>query len=515
MGHGRDREMLRGRKDNEKTVVHSQGLRQLAPETSIETPPLGGFCPYWTKQGGQIWVADCLNSILDTVPGESRPIDPVAVLELLQFNYMLGDRTLVDGIKRMPWRSRLTCDGKLIRRPPIPHGSECAPPKQAAQILQALLSEELRSATQDHQRVFVLLSGGLDSRIVAGILKKTESQINAPIVAVTWGQPLSRDVVYARRIAAWYGWQFIHIPYGPDLVWNNIETGALWGGSEVAGIHLHGTGWFQNTEKHDIAVAASFGDSIGRAEYSAIHLSKLELRPIANRHLLFYPSLASSTVGAAENDRRLAWEAQTSKEDWVLNELDMQENYMRRMICHAMDPIRQYCDLHQAFTSDQVVRFMWSLAPHCRVDEIYHRLLENLDPRLYSLPWPRTGRAPDGTHEKNEALQMEYHQLGKWLRRDLRPRLEELLFSDGLVELGLFDKQAIYRLWKRFLAEPETRLGSAEDVVKLASIELTRRYYGIQPHCGHRSWQDMLSDTAVNGLNAAKKWGKRIARMAR
>jgi asparagine synthase (glutamine-hydrolysing) len=492
-------------------------LHALNSSESIQTGQFGGFCPYWTVVDGQVLVADTAEEIILALPEGKRVIDPVAVLELLQFNYMLGNRTLVQGVQRMPWRATLRGDGVVGRRPPLPHANRYVSPQDVAQTLRELLEEELYNITRNYQRVFLLLSGGLDSRVVAGVLKKIEPQLQAQIACVTWGHPESRDVVYARRIASWYDWGFFHVPYDHELGWSNILRGAIWGGSEATGIHLHGMEWFRNVQPEDLVIASSFGDSVGRAEFGSVHVKKLSLALLQNPGRLLHPSLIriNDLLTLAEKDRETAWQGEQTAPDWVRCELDMQENYMRRMLCHPMDYIRQFCSLHQAFTSDEVVSYMWSLSPDCRTDEIYHQLLKDLDFRLYSLPWARTGVAPNGTIDPDPKLRKEYHEWGKWLRHDLRPRLEPLVFSPGLNELGLFYGPAIRYTWDRFLAEPDDRLGTGENVVKLCSIELSHRHFKIRPCRNPTYWQDVISDIVWRGLRQPRSIGSRGFRKAR
>ncbi len=453
-------------------------LKKINSSDCIETRNFGDFCPYWTLIDGQVVVADTAEEIFSAVPFEKRRVDPVAFFELLEFNYILGNRTILQGVSRMPWRSTLRGDGTLERRPPIEHGTRQVAAPESAQTLRELLEEELHIAAQQAGRIFLLLTGGLDSRVIAGVLKKIEPGIAAEIKCVTWGIPESRDVAYARRIAAWYDWEFIHVPYDSELVWSNMFRAAVWGGSEVAGLHLHAMDWFRNARPDDLVIAASFGDSIGRAEYSSHHLLACTLTPIKNSRLLIHPTLAPDMLAAAERDRATAWEMEKAPDSWIRVEHDMQENYMRRMICHAMDYIRQFCRVHQAFTSDRLVSYMWSLSPETRTDEIYCQLFRQVDGRLYSLPWARSGIAPDGTPDKNQSLKKNYHECSEWLRKNLRERIEPLFFSPGLCELNIFHTQELKRLWNAFLISSN---GHFENVMKLCSLELTRRHFNILP----------------------------------
>lgn len=485
-------------------------LRIVKKNESIQTSNFGGFSPYWTTIDGKVVTADTAEEIITALPEEKRLIDPIAVFELLQFNYILGNRTIVRGIYRMPWHSVLRGDGILEKKHPLPHLRHDATHQEAAEKLRVLLEEEIYDIVKYHRRIFLLLTGGLDSRVVAGIIKKIEHRLNTSINCITWGHAESRDVVYAKRIASMYDWNHIHVPYDHETTWENILSGAIWGGSEVAGFHLHGKSYFKKIKSDDLVIAASFGDSIGRAEFSSVHLSNLTLRPLQNTLDLIHPSLMTNCLNQAEKDRETAWYGEEESPDYVRFELDMQENYMRRMICHVMNYIRQFCSLHQAFTSDKIVLYMWSLPLMVRTDEIYFQLLKNLDTKLYSLPWARTGVAPDGSKESNAMLRKQYHEYGKWLRNELRAKLKPLVFSSGLQKLGLFYQPSIQTAWKKFISEPESQTATAQTIVKIASLEISRRYYKIKPCRKSTYWQDIISNAIRHGLKKTRLIGKHV-----
>lgn len=480
-------------------------LKRLLGEESVTTSHIGCFCPYWTVLDDEVVVSDNAPEIINCIPTPMRIIDPTAVLELLYGNYILGNRTIVRGLQRMPWRARLMSDGRIMRFMPIAHGEARVEPDSLAKKLRALLEEELWSVCRFVSRVWLLLSGGLDSRVVAGIIKRLEPSLKCSVACVTWGKSGSRDVDYARRIASRYGWDFIHVPYDAELLWLNILRASSWGGAEVAGIHLHGLDWFRSTSPNDLVIAASFGDGIGRAEYSSRHL--LNIIPTVPRNIydLVHPSLVPACVEDAKVDLESAWYGEEESPVWVKAELDMQENYMRRMICHAMDYVRQFCRLHQAFTSDKVVSYIWSISPDCRNDRTYDFLLKDLDPWLYSLPWARTGVALDGSRESDVSLTKAYHEVGQWLRGELREKIEELVFSPGLSELGVFNVPAVQRFWKRWLKEPDPENKRGEIIVKIASIELARRTFDLQPCRQPTPLRDALGHIPRLGLKGLRR----------
>lgn len=153
------------------------------------------------------------------------------------------------------------------------------------------------------------------------------------------------------------------------------------------------------------------------------------------------------------------------------------------MIGHAMDRISSFTNLHQAFTSDPVVSFMWSLCPMIRDNSIYWELFKLLDLRLREIPWARTGIAPDGiTKETNTSLLSDYHDYHGWCRNELFDRLTQHAFSGKLFDLGFLfapSWNAFYRKWKSRNAK--IGMGMVEDVVKLAQIDLAREHFRLSP----------------------------------
>jgi len=484
-------------------------IRVLKEGESVTTRNFGGFCPYYyiDDDTGQIVVGDTAEEMISSMPKHKRKIDPAACMSLFCFNWPLGDRTLIQGLQRMPWHSALGADGIIDRHRPIPHGHRLAEPVQIAEDLLSCLQEELSFYIEKYKRVWILLSGGLDSRVTAGVVRTIQSDFNADIAAISWGIEKSRDVVYAKQIAKKYGWEWHHLPYDEELLWNNLSIAAEWGGAEVAGVHLHAIHKLDKfVGPDDLVIASSWGDSIGRAEFSGRHLINTSLRPIINKHLLIHRSIVGECLRLAESDRKLAWASEPDCSNHIITELDAQENYMRRMISHAMNYVMRFCHLEQSFTSDKCVSTMWSYSPICRQTEVYFRLFEKLDPFLFNLPWARTGIAPSGTREKNMELETSYHKWGCWMRQGKRFELKKLVCEGGLSELGIFNMSQIKQCYSAWLKEPLDSVGLTETILQLASIELLRRRFDIVSAGDRTDLLDyLLSQAYKYGENAGRK----------
>lgn len=416
-------------------------IKKLIRDEYLETDNIGVFCPYWTiVESGEVFVADTFDEMVTIIPNEDRIIDLVAVSELLSHSYMFGDRTLIQNVRRMPWHSRLNSDGKLTRRPPLRHSIVEHDFELLCEKFSNLLLLELEEAIGTHKRVFLLLSGGLDIRIVAAVMRKISVQNGTQIVCISWGNSNSRDVEYAKRIANLYKWDFENIPYDSCLTWENINRGAIWGGSEATGIHLHNMHWFsKNAVRDDLVIAASFGDSIGRAEFETSHLLDKVMKPLHNPFGIMPENIFSFSREESAKDLVLPLVESYYIPDYVRNEIILQENYMRRKINHSMQYIRSFCDLHQAFTSRDLVKLMWSISPRRRNERIYFRTLERFDRRLMDIPWARSGVSPSGVNEMNLELTANHHSIPKWLKHDLEDKIEKEIYS-GFLEESYLDR---------------------------------------------------------------------------
>lgn len=375
--------------------------------------------------------------------------DPGAVQSILSYGYACGDRTLVQQVTRMPWLSSLGPDGepRLLDIPP--HGRKAFAPRRIAEQLGRLLEDEIVLAAQGRKKIMLLLSGGLDSRIVAGVTARAarKGRISAEIVGVTWGIARCRDTVYGKAVAETLGFDWIHAELGPEHVIANIDLTARCIGGLCYPVHLHRMGWFENAGADTLALGGSYGDSVGRAEFSGKHL--LEIAPLvpgSAAGLMAPAAQAAGTVAMKEDLAALRRRAEGDPR-YVICELEMQGHYMRGLISQSMNVINRYCTLYQAFTHPDVYGYMWSIHPAMRTDEPYAELLSILGKDLAALPWARTNRALAGpTRGAVRNLPKDFHQYESWIGGQLYDRLRQELDIPWLSSTGLFEEASVANL---------------------------------------------------------------------
>jgi asparagine synthase (glutamine-hydrolysing) len=372
-----------------------------------------------------------------------------AIMSILSFNYVCGDRTLLRGVRRNPWLAAIDADGSARLTAIPPHGYRYVNPPQAARRLAELLRSEIVTVCQGRSEICLLLSGGLDSRIVACVAAQAAAagELAGRLTALTWGLPDSRDVVYARAVAERLGIEWTQVAVGPDDLQENLGLTAESLGCLVPALHLHKLSALQRLAPGTLVIASSYGDSVGRAEFAGNHLLELgPLRPMNFRALL-RPEVAVAAGRSLQSDFAALRERTPGQPEHVLCEHEMQGHYMRSMIAHCMSIGNRYCTVYQAFTDPAVYSYMWRIHPALRTDRVYAELLEQLDTGLARLPWARNNRALRGsTMGARPGLRRQFHRYDKWINGPWRPGLAEALDADWFAETGIFDAAAVKKL---------------------------------------------------------------------
>lgn len=182
-------------------------------------------------------------AILAARGGEPR-FDELAVLQLAAFGHQLGDRTIFAGISVLPPASILTASPEGVTLTSYwragYHRRPGAGRDASAEFAQRFIAATRRRSLHRRAPLGIFLSGGLDSRCVAGALAAVE----APVTAFTFGEDANRDVQFARQIASRLG--FSHRTYAhhgrdfaatlPRVVWRTEATLAF---PECLSIEFH------------------------------------------------------------------------------------------------------------------------------------------------------------------------------------------------------------------------------------------------------------------------------------
>ncbi|OYR83511.1 hypothetical protein DJ84_08010 [Halorubrum ezzemoulense] len=439
---------------------------------------VGSHYPYYKPdEPGEFFLN--IGDAIETIPQEERELDPVGVLEVLFRRWPLGDRTLVSNLRRSPWMAEPTDNGWKYHDVPE-HGDRRLPTKQVASQLVSELEREARSYIESHNSVGLLLSGGLDSRIVAGITRILELDDDIDdVTAFTWGIERCRDVYYAREIAEKFDWEFHHFPLDSGALKRNIRrAGEL--GAEFSPLHLHALPDIRDNADVDVILAGSYGNSIGRAEYSGHHVT--DLYKTVPFHLNKFGALRNEIVSThRQTVQGDAYEYRTRidrSETYQYREIEQQLHYMRRLLQPCMTHVAERIPLYQLFTAPEVVELMWSLDPEERGKSHCTAVLENLPGDLEQIPNAKSGIPPAGSEPVDDGLAKEHHRYGRWLRNDLKDDIIQHIRSGPLYRvLNRSTIERLFRIWPR--ANTQSSNAIDELLSWLASLSVFVQTYNI------------------------------------
>lgn len=460
---------------------------------------LGGVYPFYDPGHPDFYSLDPGEVIARKAEsGSPLSLDVSAIACKVGLPYLLGNRTLVKGMKRTPWVERMVAAGKWELAPLPEHGNHHPDPDDFTSRFADALESEMESYVGTAATVGILLSGGMDSRVVAGLLRKVQecNPGQFTVVALTWGDAGSRDVVYAERIARQFGWELKHFPLTADSLGHNIELAGK-AGAEVSGLHLHAMPQIAEVDGLDLILAGSYGDSVGRAEFSGKRVSALKPTLPANIDpfgVLKY-GIRRSAMDDLRRDVRCSGHFRQGDSALRTFEIEQEMHYMRRMLQSCMFEIARKTPLYQMFTAPSVFGMMWQLAPELRGDKWYDRILQILPGRLLDIPWARTGGRYLDNSSESDNLPKSYHAYGKWLRNDLKDVVVSRVNGDRIRGLGLFNDRGLdsaLNAWARARTDGSNSLD--ELMAWLASLDTFLATYPVSCEVApESSFQDTLS----------------------
>jgi len=391
------------------------------------------------------------SAILESL--REKTLDIVSLIELLSTGYCFGDRTLVNEVSRTPWMAKPSEKLNEWNYFEVPmHDEKKISTEEIVETFYQLLKVELWEYIKPHQNIGVLLTGGMDSRIVACILNDlvTENKsYNKNIFTFTWGFTRSRDVVYAEKISRHFGWNWEHLMVDEEQMSDNIEQ-TIKEGCEFTPVHLHAMPKVAKKNYLDCVLAGSFGDSVGRGEYSGFKVGRLKSlnSKVKNFSFLFNSSSVNYYKRYVNEDISRYHDLFPRDKEYHYHEQDMQIHYMRRMLNSCMNVIDKRIPVYQSFTHPDVFGFIWSLDRSIRTDNIYLALLKKYGSELLTIPWARTGLLYPEKEGTPDGYSKKHHDYGKMIRESFFPSILDDIKKYELDEFQIFNVAGIRDLIK-------------------------------------------------------------------
>lgn len=443
---------------------------------------LGFNNPYYFSKDDKFIIQPKLEDVLSKFEDEKK-IDTVAIVQVLNNNYPLADRTVLQNITKTPWLAKPNLENTNWEFAPIPiHGKQKEDSHTIAKNFFNLICDEIFEYIKDKKTVGLLLSGGMDSRIVAGALSNIiiEKKLDISVTALTWGNKNTRDVIYAERIAKILGWNWKHYTVkAKDLLDNIRVTGFR--GCEYSPIHLHAIPQVRETTTFDVILAGSYGDSIGRAEYGGLHVSKL---PQINANITNVGSLINEDVfkyslPIIQSDIDRYHTLFPANEIYMQNEYDYQLHYMRRQLNPCMELLNEKSNFFQVFTSPNTFRYIWSIDPSLRNDDLYKIMLTFFRIDLSDIPWARTGLKYGSIEGKPDNYSKRHHSYVEIMNNEILDNMKEFALTDSIKNSGIFNYSSIEELFRLSKKYPINSFYYTEKLAWIASLGILIEKYNV------------------------------------
>ncbi len=162
---------------------------------------------YYSFDGKRLLFASEIKALLDVLP--TRPdIDPRALWDYLTFRYVPAPQTIWQGIAKLEPGHRLTVDRRLSKGPtierwwdmPHPPMSDDRDEQAIVEAFQSLLKDAVERRMRADVPVGILLSGGLDSSVVAALAAPTHPKLKTFSVAFEGAEAID-ERGFARDVA--------------------------------------------------------------------------------------------------------------------------------------------------------------------------------------------------------------------------------------------------------------------------------------------------------------------------
>jgi asparagine synthase (glutamine-hydrolysing) len=143
---------------------------------------LGCRSPYWTRDRGDLLLASEVPELLAAMTRRPGP-DPLALAHWLELTLAPAGRTLYAGVRRLPAAHFMALDASAAEpkrywepayRPPF-----TAPRAELVQLVRSALDVAVRRRLSGAGESGALLSGGLDSSVVAALAAQADSDVRA------------------------------------------------------------------------------------------------------------------------------------------------------------------------------------------------------------------------------------------------------------------------------------------------------------------------------------------------
>ena len=447
----------------------------------LATDKLGQRLLFYSQQNGAFVFASYLARIMASgIP--SKEIDLEGLVDLINFAYILGERTLFKSVRTLPPAGILIYKNGQIRIRQYFHLHQIEPRGSYGRARLDELSELFKIAVRRSIRTPIKtaidLTGGLDSRCILA----AAAHMQLPFITHTGGQIDSTDVILARKAAAITRSDHFFEILTPDKIADWLRPMVLFQGGVVSSLHSHPCQHFELPMPFD-AVVQGIGISYIRGQWVALsdlagsNPQKLRQRLMhlllsgtalkVNLEKLWKPEVRQYGLQKAQEhlDEVFQQYFVPSRAGDILDHVAWVER-CRKFLNKAIFIVRGVREAYFPFLDDE---FMIALARIPKVErvsiKIQKDLIKRFCPELLDVPWEKTliplstSPAKSWLIKKSWAAQRRLsrltgiadntpkkkanHNLAQWCRMEMRASLKDLLYNAKAAFRDYFDWQSV------------------------------------------------------------------------
>jgi asparagine synthase (glutamine-hydrolysing) len=350
---------------------------------------------YFCCTADRVWFASSL-AVMVRLPAVRKVMDLRAVAEMTVFGSPLGDRTPYLDVRVLRAGERLRVDADAIRSDHYWRWNALPPWRGSRADCLAELAKRFRRAVRRRsgadERVFCLLSGGLDSRMIATALREQGTQVVACNIAPAGTQ----DQYYSAEVARVLGCQFAWIPLAPHRPPNlYVQFSEAWrAGTIDSGGPVDRPHWVFSGLGGDTACSGMLYDEellghlrsgrerkglelfFARRGYRLIERLFRREHSARMREALMEGASAELRAHPCEDPAR------------SLNLLEMLNDQRRHLFPHWDNAAAHGLQYHLPFFDSQFLELMLSVPVDWTLyHDLYHDWMEQFDPAIRGVPW--------------------------------------------------------------------------------------------------------------------------------
>ncbi|MFN8468145.1 MAG: asparagine synthase-related protein [Caldilineaceae bacterium] len=477
----------------------------------LVTDHIGSY-PLYYAQVGDMLVFGSGARVAAQAPGLPRVVNTAAIAEMVTCEHLYGDNTFFGGVRLLlPGTILRFQDGTLSQTRYI----DFQYPEQYEYHDEVYYLDSLMDATRTAvlrqargpAPLGVLLSGGLDSRTILGMLAGSGTDVET----YTFGLPGCDDEHSARAMARVLRLPHRFLPLAPDYLAHYAAKGVHITDGQKSVVHFQAGGAIENVDLGSrilfkgLLGGTIHGDVVSRerlAPYGDADMFEQAFRA-HNRvfyedHLsqLYTPQMFQEVRDVPRQSLRDA--LARSRSTWWVDKLSYVDLYQEdvRFTVMGVELTRARALVRSPLADKDLVRTAALVPPGLRADKVYYRqAIARALPQLAQIDYARTRRpVTDGCFRDIRLRAQElarywlrnhgaswvplaqprpYADYGAWMRRELRPWVEATLLSRQSLDRGYFAPSYIRNLVAEHMAgcDHARRLGT------LLTIELWHRQF--------------------------------------